>query len=72
MDGVPVANHDENQQQEGNQQQAGGLGGINRKPRPLGRGIVASSIDHGLYCTLRGTVGDLDATLRAVSYYPLF
>lgn len=47
MDGVPVANESENQQQESDQQQAASFLGINRVPLMLVRSIVlALSGDH--------------------------
>src|SRR5580704_9425296 len=45
MDGVPVASQREDEQQEGNQQQAGSFRGINRVPLLLvGRVVLAPSV----------------------------
>jgi hypothetical protein len=47
MDDVPVANHDQNQQQEGDYQQAGSFRSVNRVPAVLMAGVVVVlDVDH--------------------------
>jgi len=47
VNGVPVANYRENQQQKGDQQQAGRFRGVNRVPQILGDSVVlALGINH--------------------------
>ena len=44
MNGVPIANHGEDQQEKGNQQKAGGFGGIRRVPVTLRSGHVLAMV----------------------------
>jgi hypothetical protein len=46
MNNVPVANHSEDEQQKGDQQQAGSFRGINRVPLMLGGLVLAFSFSH--------------------------
>jgi cholera toxin transcriptional activator len=65
MDGVPVASQREDEQQEGNQQQAGSFRGINRVPLLLvGRVVLAPSVWHDGIVRSAGSRGGLGATLR--------
>ncbi len=57
MNGVPVANHSQNQEQEGDQQQAGRLRGINGVPVRLAGIVLASSVNHNFIVRPAETVG---------------
>ena len=66
MNGVPVANQCEDEQQKGNQQQAGGFRGINRVPAVLAGGIVlALGVRHTDIVRSAGSLA-VGATLRVV------
>ena len=67
MNGVPVAHQREYEQQEGDQQQAGSLRGVDRVPLMLGgRIVMALGVRHEWYCTLGEKARRLGATLRVV------
>ena len=58
MDDMPVANHGEDEQQEGDKQQAGSFRGINRVPLTLVAGIVlALRVHHDFIVRRSETVG---------------
>ena len=66
MNGVPVANQREDEQQKGNQQQAGSFRGINRVPAVLAGGIVlALGVRHTNIVRPAGSLA-VGATLRVV------
>jgi hypothetical protein len=71
MDGVPIANDGENQQQKRDQQKSGGLRGVNRVAAMLGVGVIlALSIQHDLIVRRESTARTVGATLRVVGRGP--
>ena len=71
MNGVPVPNHGEDEQQEGDQQQAGSFRGIDRVPLLLVGGIVlASNVRHHSIVRSAQSHARLGATLRVVGRRP--
>jgi len=55
MNGVPVANQGEDEQQKSDQEQAEGFSSINRVPAVLGgRVVLALRFSHANYCTPHG------------------
>jgi cholera toxin transcriptional activator len=71
MNGVPVPNHGEDEQQEGDQQQAESFRGIDRVPLLLVGGIVlASNVRHHSIVRSAQSHAQLGATLRVVGRCP--
>jgi DNA-binding winged helix-turn-helix (wHTH) protein len=71
MNGVPVPNHGEDEQQEGDQQQAESFRGIDRVPLLLVGGIVlASNVRHHSIVRSAQSRAQLGATLRVVGRCP--
>jgi hypothetical protein len=57
MNGMPIANQSEGEQQKGDQQQAGSFRGINGVPLMLVGTVLALSVDHHLIVRRSETVG---------------
>jgi hypothetical protein len=68
VNGVPVANQSEGEQQKGDQQQARSLRGINRVPLVLVGIVLASSANHDFIVRRAETVGAASSDSRSSKF----